>query len=118
MFQLKNNEVVNKIWLNNITTDSTFVIPRLDADKIVLNYNNEVPEYNLRNNWKSLKGFFFNNRPLKFNFFKDLEEPYYNQIFFVPEVEFNAYDGIALGMRLNNRSILNKPFTFFPSIFF
>lgn len=112
LYQLKNNEVVNKIWLNNITTDSTFVIPRLESDKIVLNYNNEVPEYNLRNNWKSLKGFFFNNRPLKFNFFKDLEEPYYNQVFFVPEVEFNAYDGIALGMRLNNRSILNKPFTF------
>ena len=112
LFQLKDNEVVNKIWLNNITTDSTFVIPRLDADKIVLNYNNEVPEYNLRNNWKSLKGFFFNNRPLKFNFFKDLEEPYYNQIFYVPEMEFNAYDGIALGLKLNNRSILNKPFTF------
>ena len=112
LYQLKNNEVVNKIWLNNITTDSTFVIPKLESDKIVLNYNNEVPEYNLRNNWKSLKGFFFNNRPLKFNFFKDLEEPYYNQVFFVPEVEFNAYDGIALGMRLNNRSILNKPFTF------
>lgn len=112
LFQLKDNEVVNKIWLNNITNDSTFVIPRLDADKIVLNYNNEVPEYNLRNNWKSLKGFFFNNRPLKFNFFKDLEEPYYNQVFFVPEVEFNAYDGVAIGMRLNNRSILNKPFTF------
>ena len=112
LYQLKNNEIINKIWLSNITTDSTFVIPRLGADKIVLNYNNEVPEYNLRNNWKSLKGFFFNNRPLKFNFFKDLEEPYYNQIFYVPEVEFNAYDGIALGLRINNRSILNKPFTF------
>lgn len=112
LYQLKNNEIINKIWLNNITTDSTFVIPRLGADKIVLNYNNEVPEYNLRNNWKSLKGFFFNNRPLKFNFFKDLEEPYYNQIFYVPEVEFNAYDGIALGLRINNKSILNKPFTF------
>lgn len=112
LYQLKNNEIINKIWLSNITTDSTFVIPRLGADKIVLNYNNEVPEYNLRNNWKSLKGFFFNNRPLKFNFFKDLEEPYYNQIFYVPEVEFNAYDGIAIGLRINNRSILNKPFTF------
>ena len=43
---------------------------------------------------------------------KDLEEPHYNQIFYVPEVEFNAYDGIALGLKLSNRSILNKPFTF------
>ncbi|UGS22756.1 aminopeptidase [Flavobacterium channae] len=111
LYQLKDNQVINKIWITNIKTDSTFVIPRLAADKLTLNYYNEVPEYNLRNNWKSLKGFFFNNRPFKFIFFKDLEEPYYNQIFYVPEVEFNIYDGIALGMRINNRSILNKPFS-------
>jgi len=112
IYQLKDNQVINKIWVTNIKTDSTIVIPRLGADKLTLNYNNEVPEYNLRNNWKSLKGFFFNNRPIKFNFMRDLEESYYNQIFYVPELEFNAYDGIALGLKLSNRSILNKPFTF------
>ena len=112
LYQLKDNQVINKIWVTKIKTDSTFVIPRLGADKLTLNYNNEVPEYNLRNNWKSLKGFFFNNRPIKFNFMRDLEEPYYNQIFYVPEVEFNAYDGIAVGIKLSNRSVLNKPFTF------
>ena len=112
IYQLKDNQVINKIWVTNIKTDSTIVIPRLGADKLTLNYNNEVPEYNLRNNWKSLKGFFFNNRPIKFNFMRDLEEPYFNQIFYVPELEFNVYDGIALGLKLSNRSILNKPFTF------
>lgn len=112
LYQLKNNTIVNKMWIHNVSTDSTFSIPRLGADKIVLNYNNEVPEYNLRNNWKSFNRLFFNNKPFKLNFFKDLEEPHYNQIFYVPEVEFNAYDGIALGLRINNRSILNKPFTF------
>jgi len=112
LYQLKNEKVVNKIWLKNISTDSTIVIPRLESDKLVLNYNNEVPEYNLRNNWKSLKGFFYNNRPIKFNFMKDLEEPHYNQIFYIPEIEFNAYDGISIGMKLSNRSMLNKPFSF------
>lgn len=112
LYQLKNDSIVGKFWLDNIKTDSTFVFERNGADKIALNYLNEVPEYNLRNNWKSLKGFFFNNRPIKFNFYKDLEEPYYNQVFYVPEFEFNIYDGIAVGMRLNNRSMLNKPFTF------
>ena len=110
--QLKDNQVINKIWVTNIKTDSTIVIPRLGADKLTLNYNNEVPEYNLRNNWKSLKGFFSNNRPFKLSFFKDIEEPHYNQLFFVPEVEFNLYDGISPGIRFNNKSILNKPFTF------
>lgn len=112
IYQLKDNQVINKIWVTNIKTDSTIVIPRLGADKLTLNYNNEVPEYNLRNNWKSLKGFFSNNRPFKLSFFKDIEEPHYNQLFFVPEVEFNLYDGISPGIRFNNKSILNKPFTF------
>lgn len=112
LYQLKNNEVVHKIWLNNIRTDSVVLLPRMDSDKLVLNYYNETPEYNLRNNWKSLKGFFSNNRPIKLNFMKDLEEPYYNQIFYVPEVDFNAYDGLALGMKISNRSMLNKPFTY------
>ena len=112
LYQLKNNTIVNKMWIHNVSTDSTFSIPRLGADKIVLNYNNEVPEFNLRNNWKSFNRLFFNNKPFKLNFFKDLEEPHYNQIFYVPEVEFNAYDGVSIGLKINNRSILNKPFTF------
>jgi hypothetical protein len=112
LYQLKNDSIVGKVWLDNIKTDSTFVFDRNGADKLALNYLNEVPEYNLRNNWKSLKGFFYNNRPLKLNFYKDLEEPYYNQLFYVPEFEFNIYDGLAFGLRLNNKSMLNKPFTF------
>lgn len=118
IYQLKNDSIVSKIWLDNIKTDSTFVMNRNNADKITLNYYNEVPEYNLRNNWKSLKGLFFNNRPLKLNFMKDLEEPYYNQLFYVPEFEFNAYDGIAFGMNLSNKSMLNKPFTFSATPFY
>ncbi|MCL9770442.1 aminopeptidase [Flavobacterium sp. HXWNR69] len=112
LYHIKDNEIVHKSWITNITSDSTLIVPRFEADKLTLNYFNEVPEYNLRNNWKSLKGFFFNNRPFKFLFFKDLEEPNYNQLFFVPEAEFNIYDGIAPGIRFNNKSILNKPFIF------
>ncbi|WP_240723606.1 aminopeptidase [Flavobacterium sp. J27] len=112
LYQLKNDSIINKQWLENIKTDTTFVLPRNEATKLVLNYQNEVPEYSLRNNWKSLKGFFFNHRPLKLNFYKDLEEPNYNQLFYMPEFEFNLYDGIAFGVRFNNKSILNKPFNF------
>ncbi|NHN24051.1 M1 family metallopeptidase [Flavobacterium jejuense] len=112
VYQLKKDSIISKEWVENIKTDTTLVFSRNEATKFVLNYNNEVPEYNLRNNWKSLKGFFFNHRPLKFNFYKDLEEPNYNQIFYMPEFEYNLYDGISLGVRLNNRSMLNKPFNF------
>lgn len=112
VYGTKKNEVVFKKWLDNIKTDSTFTLPRNEADKIVLNYHNEVPEYNLRNNWKSLKGFFHQNRPIKFNFMKDLEDPYYNQILYVPTITYNLYDGLSPGIRFHNKTILDKPFVF------
>ncbi|MDK2772958.1 MAG: aminopeptidase [Flavobacterium sp.] len=117
-YQLKKDSIVHQEWIENIKTDTTLVFPRNEADKLTLNYFNEIPEYNLRNNWKSLKGFFSNNRPLKFNFYRDLEEPYYNQLFYVPEFEFNIYDGLAVGMNINNKSLLNKPFTFSATPFY
>lgn len=112
VYGVKKGQVVWKQWLEDVKADSTFTFERKDADKIVINYKNEVPEYNLRNNWKSLKGFAIGNRPIKFNFMKDLEDPFYNQILYVPSVTYNLYDGISPGMRFHNKTILDKPFTF------
>jgi len=111
-YGIKKGEVVFKEWLDTRNPDSIFKFERKEVDKIVLNYDNEVPEYNLRNNWKKLEGFFPNNRPLKFVFMKDLEDPYYNQILYVPSLTYNYYDGLSPGIRLHNRTILNKPFLF------
>ena len=112
IYGVKNDEIVFKKWIDSKNMDSIYTIDRKNADKIVLNYKNEVPEYNLRNNWKSLKGFYPNNRPIKFTFMKDLEDPYYNQILYVPTLTYNLYDGLSPGLRLHNKSILDKPFTF------
>ncbi|MFE3868840.1 aminopeptidase [Flavobacterium sp. LS2P90] len=112
VYGIKKGEVVFKKWLDIPEIDSSFTIERKSADKIVLNYKNEVPEYNLRNNWKSLSSFYPNNRPFKFNFMKDLEDPYYNQILYVPTLTYNLYDGLSPGLRLHNKTILDKPFIF------
>ena len=112
VYGTKKGAVVFKQWLDIEERDSTFTIQRNGADKIILNLKNEVPEYNLRNNWKKLDGFFPNNRPVKFVFMKDLEDPFYNQVLYVPSIYYNLYDGITPGLRLHNKTILEKPFTF------
>ena len=112
VYGIKDNNIVYKKWFDTIASDSIYTIPRNYADKIVINYKNEVPEYNLRNNWRSLHGFRINNRPIKFNFMKDLEDPYYNQILYVPTLEYNLYDGFLPGFRFHNKTILDKPFIF------
>ncbi len=112
VYGIKNKNIVFKKWFDDFASDSIYTLARNNADKIVINYKNEVPEFNLRNNWRSLRGIRFNNRPIKFNFMKDLEDPYYNQILYVPTLEFNLYDGFLPGMRFHNKTILDKPFNF------
>lgn len=112
LYGIKKGNIVFKQWLNEIKTDSTFTVARMDADRLALNYNNEIPEYNSRNNWHRLDKFFPNNKPIKFTFFQDIEDPHYNQVFYVPSFSFNIYDGFSPGFRVHNKSLLDKPFFF------
>jgi hypothetical protein len=112
IYGLNGNEIVFKKWLEPIKTDSIFSIKNENITKLVLNYKNEVPEYDLRNNFRKTTGFFPNNRPIKLAFMKDLEDPKYNQLLYVPAFGFNLYDGLIAGMRLHNNTMLAKPFTF------
>jgi hypothetical protein len=43
---------------------------------------------------------------------KDLEDSYYNQILYVPNLTYNLYDGLTTGLRLHNKTVLDKPFLF------
>ena len=112
IYGLKNKKVVFKQWIDSVKTDSIYKFNRENADKIVINYENEVPEFNRRNNWKSLKSFKISNKPIKFNFLKDLEDPNYNQVLYVPTLGYNLYDGFIPGMSFHNKTLLDKPFIF------
>ena len=113
LFALYNDSVISKTWVTNIKGKKTVTIPKNNANKLVLNYDNSIPEFNLRDNWKSLKGFFFNNKPLQFRFFQDAEDPNYSQIFLIPVVEFkNIYDGFTIGSKFHNKTLLKKGFNY------
>ena len=113
LFSLKNDSVVDKQWIENVTDEKTITIPRDSTDKLVLNFDGKIPEFNLRDNWKSLSGWFLSNKPLQFRIFQDFEDPNYNQVFFMPLVQFkNIYDGLTLGARIYNKTVLRKPFIY------
>lgn len=109
LFLLHNDSVLSKTWIEDIQGNKTLTLPKNNINRLVLNYDNSLPEINLRDNWKSLKGVFFNNKPLQFRFFKDIEDPNYNQVFFMPLVQFNnIYDGLTLGAKVYNKTLLRK----------
>jgi len=109
LFKLKNDSVIGKLWVENIKDTKTITLPKDSTEKFVLDHDNVIPEYNQRDNYKTLKGNFLNNKPLQFRLFKDIEDPNYNQVFFMPLVEFNnIYDGLTLGTKIYNKTILRK----------
>ncbi|RCW92384.1 gluzincin family metallopeptidase [Winogradskyella arenosi] len=109
VFKLKNDSVIEQLWVENIKGTKTIHVEKDSTNKFVLDYDNVIPEYNQRDNYKAVNGSFLNNKPLQFRLFKDIEDPNYNQIFFMPLVEFNnIYDGLTLGTKMYNKTILRK----------
>ena len=111
LYGLKDNDIKYEKWLTEIDSTTTITIPKDGFDKLSLNYNSLLPEYNLRNNWKNVDKKLF-TRPLQLRFMKDLENPYYNQLFYKPVFAYNFYDGIILGMTFSNQTYLNKSINF------
>ena len=108
LYGLKKDSVVFKTWTKPISGSDTVVIPARNVSKLALNYRQEIPEFNQRNNYKNLDGLL--NRPLQFRLFQDAEDPYYNQVFFMPVFQYNFYDGFTTGLKLYNKTLLPKRF--------
>ena len=111
LYGVKDSEIKFRKWLPGIDTISKINIPKNGFDKLSLNYQSLLPEYNLRNNWKNVDKKLF-TRPLQLKFFKDIENPYYNQLFYTPVFGYNYYDGIILGMAFSNHTFINKSINF------
>ncbi len=100
------DEILFKKWSLPIDSVTTMIVPAKDVRKLVLNDEGKITEYNRRNNTKTVKGLL--NRPLQFRLFQDVEDPDYNQLFFMPVFEYNLYDGISIGTKLYNKTVLPK----------
>lgn len=109
LFTLNKDSILTKRWVENINGSKTLTIPKDNSTKFALNYDNTIPEFNLRDNYKTLNSNFLNNKPLQFRLIQDVEDPYYNQIFMMPLIEFeNIYDGFTFGGKFYNKTLLKK----------
>lgn len=109
LYGVKNKEIKFKKWFTGIDSTKTVRIAKGDFDKLSLNYEQLYPEYNSLDNWKKLKPSLL-DKPIQFKLFKDVEDPYYHQVYYQPDVKYNYYDGIILGVKLHNKPIIPNNF--------
>lgn len=112
LFAMQDDSVISKTWLHNFKDEKTITLAKNNATKLVLNQDQITPEFNNRDNTKSLTNSLF-NKPLQIRLIKDVEDARYNQVFLMPLIEYNnIYDGIVLGAKAYNKTALKKSFTY------
>ena len=107
LYGLKDKEIKYKKWFTDIENSKTVTIPKEDFNKVSLNYEDLYPELNTLDNWKTLENKIF-NKPLKFTLIKDIQDPYYTQIFYQPDLNYNFYNGVILGVKLHNKPLIKR----------
>ncbi len=117
LYGVKNKKIKFKKWVTGVDSVKTVTIAKGDFDKISLNYEQLYPEYNTLDNWRNV-GKSFLNKPIQLRLIKDIEDPYYNQLFYQPELDYNYYDGVSLGLILHNKPIISRNFVFKLSPFY
>ncbi|MUP46889.1 metalloprotease [Gramella sp. BOM4] len=110
LYGLNDGKEVYKTWVEKVKDTKSVRIPRRDIERLALNYEQEIPEFNQRNNYKAVTKLM--DKPLQFRLLQDVEDPRYHQIFFMPEFDYNLYDGISIGPKLYNKTILGKTFNY------
>lgn len=102
-----NDTVSGNTWTPPFKEKITISIPSYQTQRLVVNATGEVPEINQRNNYAGVEKNY--RRPVQLRLIQDVEDPNYRQIFMLPSVGYNLYDGLSLGIRWYNRTVLPKP---------
>lgn len=82
------------------------------ASKVIINAGNNFMDMSEFNNSSKTSGIFKKIKPLQLSFFTKYENPQRSQIFYLPAVGYNVYNGVMGGIVLHNISFLKKKFEY------
>ena len=111
IYAIKNKEIKKQKWVTDVTDSKTIQFKKEDYDAFVLNYENLYPELNVLDNWRQIDRKIL-NKPVKFSFIKDISDPNFNQLFYQPDVRYNYYNGVTLGLKFHNKPFIKRNFEF------
>lgn len=99
---LKNDEPVKTIWYDGFGGMSEVLFPKLDVDEFVIDYDEITLDSHRKNNNFKLDGLFKKIEPLRLSPAIGWENPNLNQLFYLPMMSYNYWDGYMLGLGLHS----------------
>lgn len=113
LYGLKEGQIQSKHWLKGHSGIQSLSVYDQGQDQFVLNYDQKAVEFNLNNNRKFVDNTPLLNKPLQIRLFKDLNSANHTQSYIVPIIEYKTiYDGLNLGININNRHLVRSPFNY------
>lgn len=107
-----NNQFLKSVWVEPFSnkTDVTFTTD--DADYFLADSPDYSFDYYPLNNFSRSRGIFRRFNKVEFSFLSKYENPLSTQLFYLPAIGYNSYNGLMAGVILHNISALKKKFEF------
>lgn len=111
---IKDGKVVGTVWHNSIPNKTKRVIefPPSEVDEFRIDHGEYIPEINRKNNSIRTSGLFKKSEPLKLSFVGSVDNPRYNQLFYLPIAGYNTHNKFMLGCAFYNYSFLQRKVEF------
>lgn len=109
---IKDNKLVGEINYTGFKGKQVLTFPASDVDYFKIDFAEDMPETNRKNNTIRTKGIFKTVEPLKIQLLGGLNNPTKTQLFWSPALGFNNYNKFMLGAAFYNSIIPRKNFEF------
>ncbi len=106
---IKNDSIISTTWFKGFENKKTFKIDTNNFDKIVIDKEIKTLDIYSNNNGIRRKGLLKKTEAIKLRFFAGIPKQNKNDIFWLPALAWNSYNGFMTGMALySNLLFINK----------
>ncbi len=109
---IKDKKLVGEINYTGFTGKQVLTFPAAEVDYFKIDFNENMPELNRKNNTIRTKGIFKTVEPLKLQFLGSLNNPTRTQLFWTPVLGWNNYNKWMFGAAFYNALLPRKNFEF------
>jgi len=109
---MKDGEIINTKWYEGFEGKQVVSFVDGDYDEFIIDAEQIALEYDRRNNQIKPSGAFKKIEPLRVGLFSGIEDSQRTNIYALPTLGYNKYDGFTAGVGLHNYALLEKTFEF------
>lgn len=109
---IKDKKLVGELNYDGFPGKQALTFPKSDVDYFKIDFNENMPEINQKNNTVRTTGLFKRIEPLRLQFLGSFNNPAKTQLFWMPALGWNNYNKWMLGAAFYNSLLPRKAFEF------